>query len=806
MKGSSALFLSVLLACFLSVSAQQNLTAQYAYVFGIEDGSTNVLGINDIVYVLVSFDSDFQDPAPTNTSLCKPTLTLNFNNDTKATYMSRSTFNQIAGILDEEGNVIEPAAWDSELVFYYRVGKGQVVKKFDIKTPRASSFDFSNCQFNITDTSTDPVTYTPADYLDLSALNTIPLQPQTAVIKIDTRTPAVVQVFTQKSSGIYGEGTMIDIFVAYSKNVYVYQANSTTPPILELNSRAFATYVGFASTKDTSTLVFRYFVGAGDSTKLLDVASNSALLLREGAIVDAYTGLAADVMLPVAGTGAFPYSANISIVTTGYKFPPFKYDPNDIPAGQPTLSPPPSDNPSVPTPLSFEDISGRSDVDSIGSHPSAQFLLKRSRGRLLQAAAVTVKPVLVKVTIEFNAIFDVNEKSQTFKADFLMIQEWFDPSFKDPSLPPLKEYTTSILSTIWNPKSTFINSRDRPISFDSKVMVSNNGTVQLWERYINLFSTVIDARQFPFDTQTFTIKVRSSSYDATRVIYAPGAARSVQEEMVRKMEDASFAFSNYNQQPFGIYAGLLKNFAYLTTSVSGARIATFNSVNILLPLTLIIASCYTTFYFGLVETGRISVCATSLAATLSFSFVVTNASPPVNYITRMGLYILLTYACIIFTLFIQVFIRNISVKVAEVKDKERVLLMKGVGVKNPMLKHLTETLCERAGVKSPYENFSINNPIPAEHAPSPYVIPGGNDVVQWTNTLPHPAATKVPKEEDVEDKVESASTCFGAIVITGRNKKMWDLRMKSLNRWCRFILPPIYAVVVGIIIGIKINT
>jgi hypothetical protein len=132
------------------------------------------------------------------------------------------------------------------------------------------------------------------------AINTLPSVGTfagTHEIMIDTA-PMVTGVNTTKANGICNMGEVIDITVTYSESVDVNIGGGI--PILVLNSGGNAVYNGGSG---TSTLIFRYTVGAGQNSADLDYVTTGSLLLNGGTIRDARSNYANNT-LPVAGTFA----------------------------------------------------------------------------------------------------------------------------------------------------------------------------------------------------------------------------------------------------------------------------------------------------------------------------------------------------------------------------------------------------------------------------------------------------------------------------------------------------------------------
>lgn len=105
--------------------------------------------------------------------------------------------------------------------------------------------------------------------------------------------PRAVSVSSANPNGTYGAGAVIDLTLSFTGAL-----NVTGTPHLALNSGGTAVY---SAGSGTSTLTFTYTVGTGESTSDLDVASVNALTLNGGSIVEAFSGLDAELTMPTPG-------------------------------------------------------------------------------------------------------------------------------------------------------------------------------------------------------------------------------------------------------------------------------------------------------------------------------------------------------------------------------------------------------------------------------------------------------------------------------------------------------------------------
>ncbi len=130
-------------------------------------------------------------------------------------------------------------------------------------------------------------------YLDGRAYAAVSASADNGVQLIRMSPAAATGVSTSAASGTYGPGEEIGITVAFDDLV-----NVTGRPELRLNSGGNASY---QSGNNSLALEFAYAVGPGEGADLLDYDGRFALY-GPGEIVEAATGVAADLAFPAAGS------------------------------------------------------------------------------------------------------------------------------------------------------------------------------------------------------------------------------------------------------------------------------------------------------------------------------------------------------------------------------------------------------------------------------------------------------------------------------------------------------------------------
>ncbi|MCX7748345.1 MAG: PA14 domain-containing protein [Clostridia bacterium] len=178
------------------------------------------------------------------------------------------------------------------LVFSYIVGVGETAADLDFQADNSMTGVIKDNALNLAVLTLPP----PGAPNSLGANKNI---------VIDTTSPFVVNVTSDKPNGTYKVGDVIDIKVEFDSVVYV-----TGVPGLTLNSGRTALYT---SGSGSNTLLLRYTVASGDSASDLDYTSNSSLT---GTIKDLAQN-AADLTLPLPGAGgSLGGNKNLVIDTT----------------------------------------------------------------------------------------------------------------------------------------------------------------------------------------------------------------------------------------------------------------------------------------------------------------------------------------------------------------------------------------------------------------------------------------------------------------------------------------------------------
>jgi hypothetical protein len=281
-----------------------------------------------------------------------------------------------------------------------------------------------------------------------------------------------------------------------------------------------------------------------------------------------------------------------------------------------------------------------------------QVTVSSRSARLQTMAAATANPTVVSLLAYVNNILEVQEKAGLYRADITLVQSWYDSRFKSSSLNSRTFIATADLAKIWRPQITFENTRERPNVFDQSASASNTGIVTLVERYVIALSADINIRDFPFDSQVLKIELRSAVYDSADMLLV-GPTSDAMTKYVRDIENGAFSFDDYRTSNRIASTGPYAGFSVLGVKITAKRTPTFNAITALLPLITVHLILILTFGIPLKSDQRLGVPVACFFSTIAVTVALGNTSPPVSYLTRMILFILITFVYCILTLCIQ---------------------------------------------------------------------------------------------------------------------------------------------------------
>lgn len=128
---------------------------------------------------------------------------------------------------------------------------------------------------------------------------------------------------------------------------------------------------------------------------------------------------------------------------------------------------------------------------------------------------VNTKPTKrVKVNFFINSLHDVDNQHGTFQADFYLDFFWNEPTLGDQDIRQVNP------NTLYDPALDVVNSHNARSLYKFYYNSVEPGTnVRLRALMTGTFVSPFDLRRFPFDQQTFSIKLESSDFDSEQLLF-----------------------------------------------------------------------------------------------------------------------------------------------------------------------------------------------------------------------------------------------------------------------------------------------
>jgi len=252
-------------------------------------------------------------------------------------------------------------------------------------------------------------------------------------------------------------------------------------------------------------------------------------------------------------------------------------------------------------------------------------------------APVVKGAIPVAIGIKLQQIVDVNESDEWFTVVASLQMEWVDESLAfnpDDCNCLFKSYTESSFNEFltlaegqW-PDFTLFNQQGNRWTQNRVAVVHHDGRVQYFERFSTNLQVDFDFEKYPFDTQTFNIKVDSIYPDSMYYFTELEGYSAIDPD---HGED-EFIITGFETEITAEEASTRSETSRFTFSYTSPRHLNYYMLQIFIPILLIVAVSWVTFF--LKDYGRrIEVASGNLLLFIAFSFSLSDNYPHLGYVT-----------------------------------------------------------------------------------------------------------------------------------------------------------------------------
>ncbi len=229
---------------------------------------------------------------------------------------------------------------------------------------------------------------------------------------------------------------------------------------------------------------------------------------------------------------------------------------------------------------------------------------------------------------------NIDDVKQDFEAVLIVRLSWKDPRLQTDS----KRVRTFSTSEIWNPRYQITNEVFARKRLRELLHVEPDGTVVHLQRLAGRFSSRLDLRRFPFDTQQLHFRLTFPDYEPGQLEPLPDQRFSgiLQETTIA---DWSLEDWTLKADPIRVLKDISR--ASMVFSFEAHRRTGYYVWKVLFPLVLIVFMSWTVFWINPENAGaQIGLATSSMLTLIAYRFVLGNLLPRVSYLTELDYFTL----------------------------------------------------------------------------------------------------------------------------------------------------------------------
>jgi hypothetical protein len=266
-------------------------------------------------------------------------------------------------------------------------------------------------------------------------------------------------------------------------------------------------------------------------------------------------------------------------------------------------------------------------------------------------------PFPVEMTVIILDVDDIDGAEQNFTANVYYKASWYDPNIAE----RFDEKDVLPATEVWTPNLQVVNQQKIWPTLPEVVEVYPDGKVIYRQRVWGQFSMPFNLKNFPFDTQDFTVQFISIG------LREEGEIKFIQSD--ESLSGLADVFSQADWEILKWEAKGQKYSAMENTERDGffltfwaKRKTGYYIGKVIIPLVLIVMMSWAVFWIDPKDAGtQVGVAVTSMLTLIAYRFATDALLPKVSYFTRLD-YFILGSTILVFSGLIEVLITNALAK------------------------------------------------------------------------------------------------------------------------------------------------
>jgi hypothetical protein len=246
-------------------------------------------------------------------------------------------------------------------------------------------------------------------------------------------------------------------------------------------------------------------------------------------------------------------------------------------------------------------------------------------------------PTQVRVGFYLVDVFSIDDAEESFSADFVFMLRWRDPRLVDPGLGLAG--TEVQREAVWSPVVQVVNDVDVRFLLPEVLQIDAEGGVSYRQRCKGAFSSELDLRRFPMDSQELTVDLVVLEHTEDEVRLVPDAQWSGGRDDI---STAGWEIGLGTLESTSEYfAAQDRHMSRVSQHVSVRRNVSYYYYKVFLPLTLIVFMAWAVFWMDPANVGpQVGVSTAAIFTLIAFQLGLSSSLPRVAYLTSADQFIL----------------------------------------------------------------------------------------------------------------------------------------------------------------------
>jgi len=243
-------------------------------------------------------------------------------------------------------------------------------------------------------------------------------------------------------------------------------------------------------------------------------------------------------------------------------------------------------------------------------------------------------PTRVEVGFYIIDLMKVIDVDESFEADVFVMARWKDSRLAGDSV------RRASIESVWAPNVLIFNQRNVTLDLPEIVTIQPDGTVVYRQRVTGTFSSRLNLRRFPLDSQTLQIRLVAYGTNTSEVVL-------VEHSDLGVLRNSEFAITDWIIGPAEVESSGFEaipgapELPQMTVRMEAERLTGYYIVQLLIPLLLILGMSWVVFLIDpqIIPT-RVGTCVTTVLTLIAYRFMIGSFMPKLPYLTLVD-YVLL---------------------------------------------------------------------------------------------------------------------------------------------------------------------